>query len=147
MAFDFYIWNRSPKAKYIFNRKEAKKRGIKWNLTFEEWWKLWSDSGHWEERGYGKNKYCLCRKKDLGNYEVGNIYIDLATNNCRDAWYNGKSQHLPDPKLSFEQRQNIYKLTRDYTKGLSIKLAKEFGVSPGRIRQIRDDDQYSCNTR
>jgi hypothetical protein len=50
-------------------------RGIEFLLTFEEWLKIWTDSGHLYERGQGKEKYCMARYKDKGPYAVGNVRI------------------------------------------------------------------------
>lgn len=69
----------------------AERRGIEWKLTFNEWWKIWQDSGHWAERGQGAQKYCMCRYGDVGPYAVGNVYI--ATNH-----ENNSIPHRPDRK-------------------------------------------------
>ena len=57
------------------NRKDKNGNPILWKLTFEEWFKIWQDSGHWEQRGCGLGKYCMSRLNDVGNYEVGNVVI------------------------------------------------------------------------
>lgn len=56
----------------------AKRDGIEFNLTFDEWWNIWQQSGHWEQRGRGSEKYCMCRKGDVGPYSAENVFI--ATN-------------------------------------------------------------------
>lgn len=60
-------------------------RGISWELTFDQWWSLWSESGHWPERGSGDGKYCMCRKGDIGPYAVGNVFIGSFSQNAADA--------------------------------------------------------------
>ena len=47
------------KNKYFQHKASAKCRGIPFNLSFEEWYDIWLKSGHWHERGLGKNKYCM----------------------------------------------------------------------------------------
>lgn len=81
-------WWKSPKGKYTTQRSDAKRRGIKWEFTFDSWFKFWLDSGKWEQRS--PTGYCMCRFKDEGPYSVDNVYIDLASNNKKDAWDNNK---------------------------------------------------------
>ncbi len=75
------------KPKYIFGvqRRGAKKRGIAFHLTFEEWWDIWQSSGHWHERGKSKGQYCMARYGDEGDYEVGNVKIIPFGDNVREA--------------------------------------------------------------
>ena len=56
-------------------RSNARLRGKEFKLTPEQWWKIWQESGHWDERGKGRDKYCMARFGDLGAYEVGNVEI------------------------------------------------------------------------
>jgi hypothetical protein len=81
------LLKRSDKPTYAFSeqRKNAKSRGIDWEITFYDWWKVWEQSGHWEERGRG-NGYCMCRIKDSGPYAIGNVYIATGAQNGRDYW-------------------------------------------------------------
>jgi hypothetical protein len=60
---------------YTQHKSNAKQRGIEMRLTFEEWKDIWIASGHWERRGRGAEKYCMCRIEDEGHYEVGNVFI------------------------------------------------------------------------
>jgi transposase len=62
-------------------RNCAKQRGIAWHLSFAQWLEVWNLSGKWELRGRGKGRYCMSRIKDSGGYEVGNVHIQLSTEN------------------------------------------------------------------
>ena len=75
------------KAKHTFDmhKKNAKRRGIPFLLTFDEWLAIWISSGHWEERGRGADKYCMSRIGDLGAYVSGNVFIQSNAGNARDA--------------------------------------------------------------
>jgi hypothetical protein len=53
----------------------AERRGITFLYTLEEWWREWDESGHWHQRGKGRNKYCMSRPRDQGPYAVGNVRI------------------------------------------------------------------------
>lgn len=51
-------------------------------MTFDEWWKLWEP--YWHLRGSGTGKYNMARRGDIGAYEAGNVFIQLATENVSD---------------------------------------------------------------
>ena len=69
---------------YTQHKSNAKRRGVPFLLTFEEWKEVWLASNKWNLRGRGVDKYCMCRKGDAGVYEVGNVFIDLNTRNVSD---------------------------------------------------------------
>ncbi len=66
---------------YMTQRRNASRRDIEFNLSFDEWLSIWSQSGKLELRGRGAGKYHMCRKNDIGAYDITNVYIDLAENN------------------------------------------------------------------
>jgi hypothetical protein len=71
-------------------RSNARRRGIGFFLTFDEWWSIWQKSGMYEHRGPGG--YVMHRIGDDGNYEVDNVEIISATENFRlamDTHYGG----------------------------------------------------------
>jgi hypothetical protein len=71
-------WHK-PEVRYRLQKSNARRRGIVFKLTFEEWWGLWEASGHYEDYGRDRNKpgggYCMCRTRDRGGYELGNVRI------------------------------------------------------------------------
>ena len=73
----------TPLRKYNLHRCAAL-RTVGFELTFEEWWDIWQKSGHWEERGKCKGQYVMSRVGDLGPYKVGNVFIQLASQNVVD---------------------------------------------------------------
>lgn len=77
-------WRASPKGKYAEQKRRAKARGVPFLLTFNEWWAIWTLSGKWPKRGNTRGRYCMCRKGDLGAYEVGNVYIGTWSQNTAD---------------------------------------------------------------
>lgn len=70
---------------YAQQRNSAGWRGIAWELSLLEWWSIWQRSGKWGQRGRGHGKYVMSRIKDNGPYAVGNVHIQLADENSRDA--------------------------------------------------------------
>lgn len=73
--------SKSPWHAYKSQRRNAKSRGVEWNINFWDWWCLWEESGKWESRGRGNDHYCMCRKGDEGDYSKGNVYIASAVHN------------------------------------------------------------------
>lgn len=71
---------RKPLAAFLRQKGNAGWRGIEWNLTLWQWWTIWQESGHWNERGRGQG-YVMCRVGDAGPYAVGNVFIAPAREN------------------------------------------------------------------
>ena len=76
---------RHPFRKFVEQRRNASRRGIVWNITFAQWWRIWQESGHWEERGRGKG-YCMARWADDGPYSAENVYICTIGQNFSDSY-------------------------------------------------------------
>jgi hypothetical protein len=65
------------------HRSNAKRRGIGFFLTFDQWWTIWKKSGMYEHRGRGG--FVMARFDDDGAYEVDNVEIISASENFRQA--------------------------------------------------------------
>jgi len=72
---------KGPRFKYNVQKQTAKRRGIEFLLSFEEWWSFWEES--WDKRGKTKDEMAMCRYGDKGAYEVGNVYLDTISNNSK----------------------------------------------------------------
>jgi len=68
---------KAERHSFSLHKSNAKSRGIDFLLTFEEWYKIWGDSGHINDRGTKLGQYCMARKGDKGPYAVGNVGIVL----------------------------------------------------------------------
>jgi hypothetical protein len=148
---------------YVFYRQQrgnAKLRGVAFELTAEEWWKIWQDSGKFEQRGQRSHQYCMARFGDVGPYAVGNVeIITMCQNNTigsagrrhspetikkMKAFHKGH-QYCPH-KLSNKQARLIRKL---YLEGVKAKeLGKLFNVHQSTIyytmkRLLRDQQKSS----
>ena len=75
----------SPLHKYRSQKTNATHRGIEWNITLAEWWRIWQLSGHWQQRGRG-NGYCMSRLGDTGAYAVGNVEIKTIGENSSESF-------------------------------------------------------------
>lgn len=69
---------------YKVHKSNAAYRGIAFLLTYEEWFQIWQDSGHWFERGRGANKYVMARFGDIGPYAIGNVKIITGAENVSE---------------------------------------------------------------
>lgn len=67
--------HKQPRVSFEAHRRDAAERGIAFLLSFDQWWALWEQSGHWHERGRERGKYCMARFGDCGAYEQGNVRI------------------------------------------------------------------------
>lgn len=62
-------------------RRDAKKRGIGFNLSFDEWHSVWSASGKINLRGRRKGQFVMSRFGDKGAYKIGNVEIKTCSEN------------------------------------------------------------------
>jgi len=67
--------------KYHDHKSSAKQRGIKFNLTYDQWLNIWLISGKIKQRGF----YCMSRIKDKGAYDIGNVFIQTLAQNSLEA--------------------------------------------------------------
>jgi len=90
--------NKCPASAYFQQKISAKKRGIEWNITFPEWWKIWEQSGQWGNRGVHMNQYVMTRIGDIGGYSKDNIVIKTSMENIREYWDENR-KHLKNKQL------------------------------------------------
>jgi hypothetical protein len=74
---------KKDRTAYNSQKGHAKRRGIPFNLTFEEWWDWWQATGHYAQRGRNKDSYVMARNNDSGPYQLGNIYCCTVAENAR----------------------------------------------------------------
>lgn len=67
------------RVRYRQQKSEAKRRGIPFLLTFDEWWEVWEP--YWAHRGRRSDQLVMARHGDVGPYAVGNIKIITAREN------------------------------------------------------------------
>jgi hypothetical protein len=72
------------KRDFLIQRQNARKRGIAWELTFDEWVVIWTACALLGKRGRGRERYCMARKGDVGPYSVANVYICTNAQNVKD---------------------------------------------------------------
>ena len=89
---------RKDRVTYAFQaqRQSAFNRGIAWGLSFAQWFAVWQASGKLHLRGRGNGKYVMSRMSDDGGYELGNVHIQLATENSQEAVAKWKGKTKPN---------------------------------------------------
>jgi hypothetical protein len=70
--------------KFLKQRSNARSRGVPFNLTFQQWWDIWEESGKYKDRGRGRRGFVMHRINDRRPYEVGNAEIISAVDNFRE---------------------------------------------------------------
>lgn len=90
-----------PVRAYHSQKGNAGSRGIAWELTLWQWWTIWQESGHWNERGRGRG-YAMCRKEDIGPYSVENVYIATGVENIQHYWEHSDRPRRVKGELSQE---------------------------------------------
>jgi hypothetical protein len=71
-------YRRTWKGMYTLHKINAKRRGIEFELTPNQWKAIWFMSGHWRQRGPRMGQYVMCRVGDAGPYAWGNVFIGPA---------------------------------------------------------------------
>jgi hypothetical protein len=99
---------RKPTGAFSRQKQNADNRGIAWELTLWQWWTVWQESGHWDQRGRGCRGYCMCRRGDAGPYALGNVFIQRATINSSEANNRG----LPMGVRKNKKRNNFEAIRR-----------------------------------
>lgn len=74
-----------PFRRYRNHREGARRRGIGFELTFRQWWDVWTASGRYRHMGTRRGHYVMARLGDTGPYALGNVEIQPIERNSQDA--------------------------------------------------------------
>jgi transposase len=146
----------SPMHKYMHHRKNAARRGIAWNFTFASWWRVWRESGKWDQRGRGL--YVMARYGDGGTpYSPETVYICTQSQNSKDSflvWPDRqpgyrpatneqvarvammREQRTPQPGRGKLTEQEVRSIRLDNRPGVVIAAA--YGITGATVSQIRN---------
>ncbi len=105
---------QTPLRAFCSQRANASRRDIGWELTLWQWWMIWQQSGHWEERGRGHG-YGMARFGDAGPYAIGNVEIIPSATNTSLA---NKKSDLP---IGVHKRGRLY-VARRHSGGKIMQL-------------------------
>ena len=112
---------KQVKKQYWNHQQRAKRKGISFELSLEQWIKIWLDSGHYYNKGTKKGQYVMSRYKDQGGYAVDNVYIQTVGDNTREA-FTTNNKDFTRPKLGTEN--NFYGKTHSPESIIKIKEAR-----------------------
>ena len=57
---------------------------IHWDLSFDDWLSIWTNSGKLNLRGRKKGQYCMSRQNDIGAYSASNVLIKPCQENTSE---------------------------------------------------------------
>lgn len=97
---------RAVRRAFQGHKDTATQRGIPFLLTFEEWWEIWQQSGHWHQRGRKRGQYCMARCGDRGAYEASNVRIVTIAQNHAE-WRLSQPRIIRKPRTEEEHRQYL----------------------------------------
>jgi DNA-binding CsgD family transcriptional regulator len=118
----------SPACYYRRQKNAADFRGIPWKFTFTEWWGVWQKSGKWQLRGRGKDKYCMSRIGDAGEYSSKNVVIKTNLENIQEGFLTSPSKERQDLARKYGKKVGVF------TKiDIQILTLREQGKSRGEI--------------
>jgi hypothetical protein len=143
--------------KFSRHKSLAKFRNIQFNFTFEEWYNWWLSNGIDKNKNIkwtGSNRPCMCRKNDIGPYDVSNVYFSNNVQNMQDRFkyesflYRWKDDVLPTSQ--FSKKYNIPShrlkkyLDRDYFQNLE-KETKQLTIDYNRKFKNKTLYEYEYN--
>lgn len=109
MAFD--------KLAYQQYKYTARKRGVPFLLTYDQWRRIWQLSG--KTKGRLGHEYCMARKGDRGPYAVGNVRIITNRQNVSESWANG-DRKARAKKIAASQTGRVHDLAMVRRRNKSI---------------------------
>jgi hypothetical protein len=109
------------KTAFYAHRQNARKRSIEFLFSFDEWLRVWQESGHLHERGCRRGQYCMARFGDAGPYASWNVKIILHSENIVEKIYKD-SQREAIMKSNLSREYKKFSLTKKQREKISKKL-------------------------
>lgn len=88
------------KVKYETQKRNAKHRGIEFDLSFQEWKDIWD--GKFHLRGKKAGQLGMLRNRDEGGYTVGNVRLGTPKENQQEAAVASLVKRAGIPKKTTE---------------------------------------------
>ena len=66
------------------HKSNARQRCVEFLFTFEQWRDWWLATGKFDQRGRGRDKFCMRRHGDVGPYSIDNVFCGTNAENVRD---------------------------------------------------------------
>ncbi len=125
------------KRRYSTQRQHAKRRGIEFKFTFDDWlaWWIGKLGPVWlSKRGRLSEKFCMARRDDEGPYHPDNVMCITIEQNGHDKAKTGAVSYnnRHHTKLHAKQVLKIYKSRKPI-----VELAQKYSVQPSTIKLIK----------
>jgi hypothetical protein len=91
---------KMAKKRYGSQMASAKRRGIEWKLSFDEWLKFWGND--LAKRGAGHDKLCMQRFHDAGPYHPDNCRKDYPLKNAKTAGVIRRGKNAQPHKIDWD---------------------------------------------
>lgn len=115
---------KQAKKQYWNHQQRAKRKGVPFLLTFEQWCQIWLDSGHYHEKGTKRGQYVMSRFNDIGPYSIDNVKIQTVGENTREAFTTNNSDFIK-PRYGIENHFYGRKHTEQTRQKIKIARAKQ----------------------
>jgi hypothetical protein len=113
----------TPKMRYHQHKASAKRRGIEFDMTFDEWWAIWEP--HFDQRGPMRVDLQMCRNGDDGAYRPGNVHIATGERNMAEAKVSMATRAIrSDWVFDGEDRSELRSWAFNRHKGFRCPLAQ-----------------------
>lgn len=114
----------------------AKKRGIGFEFTYEQWvtwWKKHLGPEWFTLRGRNTDQYVMARFGDKGPYAIGNVRCATGEQNRKEGLMR---QGRGYAKLTEEQVRVIYLMVKSGPRGTAMRMSEQFKVTDRTVRDI-----------
>lgn len=124
--------NADWRTKWQCLKDNAKRKGVSFALSFDEYISLAQEAGvnHPDMIGKGVDKYQMGRLGDSGGYELGNCRFITMRQNLDERRINGGNQKISEKMIGCsgngEQKRGRTKQTHDGVLSQSLKISKSF---------------------
>src|SRR5258706_9221221 len=60
---------------YLTHKRDALRKGVAYDISFEDWKDMWNSSGHFQDKGSKTGQYTMVRLDKTKPFTFGNIEI------------------------------------------------------------------------
>ena len=121
---------------YSQHKQRAKRKGIPFELTLAEWYKIWIDSGHYHNKGTKRGQYVMSRYGDKGGYTIGNVHIQTVGQNTQEAFTINNADFI---KPRFAEDNHFFGQTHTQKSIDKIKTARAKQVFSAETNKKRSE--------
>lgn len=77
---------KDPYRVYCTQKMNARRRRISWNLSYEQWWDIWTASGQYDQRGRSPDGAVMARIDPREGYSRDNVQICTGSQAAQNYW-------------------------------------------------------------